>query len=104
MPRSAAPVFAALGDETRLGLVLKLSGGAPLSITELSQGATVTRQAITKHLRIMEQAGLVQSEARGRESLWRLEEVRLADARRHLQRISSQWDDRLMRLKALVER
>ena len=104
MRRSAAPVFAALGDETRLRLVRRLSTGGPLSITKLSVGFPMTRQAITKHLRVMEQAGLVQSVTHGRESLWRLEETRLADARRHLQRISSQWDERLMRLQAVVER
>ncbi len=103
MGRNAAAVFAALGDETRLQLVARLSTGGPLSITKLTAGFPVTRQAITKHLRVMEQAGLVRSIARGRESLWRLEEARLAAARRHLQRISAQWDERLGRLKRFVE-
>jgi DNA-binding transcriptional ArsR family regulator len=101
--RSAAPVFAALGDETRLRLVARLSSGGPLSITKLAAGFPMTRQAITKHLRVMEEAGVVRSIAYGRESLWQLEESRLADARRHLQRISSEWDARLSRLKRLVE-
>jgi|SRR5690242_9186308 DNA-binding transcriptional ArsR family regulator len=104
MPRSSAAVFAALGDETRLELVARLSTGGPLSITRLTAGFPMTRQAITKHLRVMEEAGLVRSVAHGRESLWQLEEARLAEARRHLQRISAQWDGRLGRLKRLVER
>lgn len=103
MARSAAPVFAALGDETRLRLVSRLSSGGPLSITQLTAGFPMTRQAITKHLRVMEAAGLVREEARGRESLWRLEEQRLAAARRHLHAISSEWEARLERLKRLVE-
>jgi len=104
MARSAAPLFAALGDETRLALLARLSTGGPLSITRLTAGFPMTRQAITKHLRIMEQAGLVRSAPQGRESLWRVEAARVADARRHLDRISSQWDERLLRLKRLVER
>ena len=104
MGRSVAPVFAALGDETRLRLVSRLSTGGPLSITTLAAGLPMTRQAITKHLRVMEAAGLVRAEVRGRESLWRLEERRLALAARHLRAISSEWDARLGRLKRLVER
>lgn len=104
MPRSAAPVFAALGDETRLQLVARLSTGGPLSITKLTEGFPMTRQAITKHLRVMEQAGLVRSIVQGRESLWQVDAARVAEARRHLDRISSQWDERLVRLRRLVER
>jgi DNA-binding transcriptional ArsR family regulator len=100
----SAPVFAALGDETRLRLVARLSSGGPMSITRLTAGFPVTRQAITKHLRVMEQAGLVHSTQRGRESVWELEEKRLAEARRHLQTISAQWDETLGKLKAFVER
>src|SRR5262245_31595643 len=101
---STAPVFAALGDETRLRLVARLSSGGPMSITRLTAGFPMTRQAITKHLRVMEHAGLVHSTQRGRESVWELEEKRLAEARRHLQTISAQWDETLGRLKAFVER
>jgi DNA-binding transcriptional ArsR family regulator len=104
MARSTAPVFAALGDETRLQLVARLSTAGPLSIAKLTEGFPMTRQAITKHLRVMEDAGLVRSTTQGRESLWALEEPRLDQARRHLQRISSRWDERLDRLKRLVER
>jgi DNA-binding transcriptional ArsR family regulator len=104
MPRSAAPLFAALGDETRLQLIARLSTGGPLSIANLTAGFPMTRQAITKHLRLMEQAGLVRSTAQGRESLWQLESARITEARRHLERISSRWDERLLRLKRFVER
>jgi DNA-binding transcriptional ArsR family regulator len=101
---AAASVFAALGDETRLRLVSRLSHDGPMSIARLAEGFAITRQAITKHLRVMEDAGLVRSEQLGRESVWQLEQKRLADARRHLQTISSQWDQTLGRLKSFVER
>jgi DNA-binding transcriptional ArsR family regulator len=100
---ASAPVFAALGDETRLRLVSRLSHDGPTSITKLTAGFAVTRQAITKHLRVMEKAGLVTSAQRGRESVWQLEQRRLAAARRALQTISAQWDETLDRLKQYVE-
>lgn len=99
----AAPIFAALGDETRLRLAARLSHGGPLSIARLADGIPMSRQAITKHLRVMETAGVVRSAHHGRESLWRLDRRRLADAHRHLQTISAEWDQRLERLKRLVE-
>ena len=102
-PKASAPIFAALGDETRLRLVSRLCNGGPMSITRLTAGTTVTRQAITKHLRVMEQAGLVRSRRRGRERLWQLEQRRLADARHYLELISRQWDDALDRLREFVE-
>lgn len=74
-----------------------------MSITRLTTGSRVTRQAITKHLRIMEEAGLVRSTRRGRESVWRLEQRRLREARRYLAVISKQWDDALGRLRKFVE-
>lgn len=101
--RAHAPVFAALGDETRLQLLSRLCGGSPLSITQLSEGAGVTRQAISKHLRVLEGAGLVRGVRRGRESLFALEPEPLDSARRALDLISQQWDDALFRLKAFVE-
>jgi DNA-binding transcriptional ArsR family regulator len=101
---ASASIFAALGDETRLRLVSRLSGEGPMSIARLADGFAITRQAITKHLRVMENAGLVRSEQSGRESVWQLEQKRLADARRHLQLISAQWDETLGRLKTFVER
>jgi DNA-binding transcriptional ArsR family regulator len=100
----SAPVFAALGDKTRLRLVSRLSADGPLSIAKLSHGFAITRQAITKHLRVMEDAGLVRSARRGRESVWQLEQRRLAEVHRYLQVISKEWDDTLGRLKSFVER
>ncbi len=100
---SSAPIFAALGDETRLRLVSRLCEDGPMSITRLSAGFRVTRQAITKHLRVMEGAGLVRSARHGRESIWRLSPRRLEDARRYLDVISRQWDDALSRLRDFVE-
>jgi DNA-binding transcriptional ArsR family regulator len=96
-------LFAALGDETRLRLALRLSSDGPMSITRLTAGTRVTRQAITKHLRVMGRAGLVRSRRRGRERIWQLDQQRLAAARRYLDVISSQWDDALGRLREYVE-
>ena len=101
--KAAAPVFAALGDETRLQLATRLSQEGPLSIARLSAGFPISRQAITKHLRVMEAAGVVRSAHRGRENLWQIERKRLEDARRHLRTISAEWDQRLDRLRRLVE-
>jgi DNA-binding transcriptional ArsR family regulator len=102
-PKGSAPLFAALGDATRLRLVSRLCDDGPLSITRLTAGSHVTRQAITKHLRVMEQAGLVRSTRHGRESVWQLEQQRLEDARRYLALISKQWDAALGRLHKFVE-
>jgi DNA-binding transcriptional ArsR family regulator len=99
----AAPVFAALGDETRIRLVARLSADGPLSISHLSEGAGVTRQAITKHLRAMGDAGLVRDTRRGRERIWELEPKRLEKARRCLDQISADWDSAINRLKVFVE-
>ena len=98
-----APVFAALGDETRLRLVARLSGEGPQSISRLANGAQVTRQAITKHLRALEGAGLARSSRSGRERIWELRPKRLTDAERYLEVISNQWDAAINRLRALVE-
>jgi DNA-binding transcriptional ArsR family regulator len=99
----AAPVFAALGDETRLALVSRLVSGGPSSISRLTQGAAVTRQAISKHLRILEGTGLVRGVRRGREQIWELESKRLGEAREWLDAISARWDEALERLRAFVE-
>jgi DNA-binding transcriptional ArsR family regulator len=98
-----APVFAALGDETRLRLVARLCGGEALSITQLAAGAGVTRQAITKHLHVLAGAGLIRGTREGREQHWQLEPRQLLEARRCLDLISRQWDDALGRLKASLE-
>src|SRR6185295_11506618 len=102
--KDAAPLFAALGDETRLNLLVRLSAGGPLSITRLSSKSAVTRQAISKHLDVLSDAGLVRSSRRGRERIWELEPKRFDDAHRYLEHISQQWDDALARLKKFVER
>jgi DNA-binding transcriptional ArsR family regulator len=99
----AVPVFAALGDATRLGLVGRLSVEGPLSITRLSEGTGVTRQAVTRHLYALGDAGLVRNARRGRERVWELDLERLGAARRYLDQISAAWDDAAARLKAFVE-
>jgi DNA-binding transcriptional ArsR family regulator len=98
-----APVLAALGDEARLQLVIKLCRHGPQSITRLSAGAGISRQGITKHLHALHSAGIVRSERRGRERIWKLEPRRLDEVRRYLAKISDQWDDALARLQAAVE-
>lgn len=100
---AAAPVFAALGETTRLGLVAKLCAQGPLSIARLSEGTGVTRQAVTKHLETLAHAGLVQGTRSGRERIWELETKRLEQARRCLEAISDQWDAAIARLEAFVE-
>jgi len=102
-PKGSATLFAALGDETRLRLVARLCDHGPMSITKLTAGSNVSRQAITKHLRVMDEAGLVRSARHGRESIWRLERRRLEHAGRYLDVISKQWDDALERLRQFVE-
>ena len=101
--RTSAPVFAALGDPTRLRLVARLSTGEPLSITRLAEGTGITRQAITKHLRVLAAAGLVAGRRDGRERLWQPNPDRLLEARHVLDAVARQWDDALARLKASVE-
>lgn len=100
---SSAPLFAALGDDVRLRLVMRLCQGGSVSISKLTSGTGVTRQAISKHLRVMQNSGLVRSTRRGRERLWQLNQQRLQDARRHLDLISQQWDAALSRLRNFVE-
>jgi len=99
----AAPLFAALGDETRLRLLLRLAAGGPESITHLSAESAVSRQAITKHLDVLSRAGLIRGDRRGREHIWEIEPKRFAEASDYLERISRQWDDALGRLKRFVE-
>ena len=101
--RTRANVFAALGDETRLGLLAKLTGGEPLSIARLTEGTKLTRQAVTKHLRVLEEAGIVHAARTGRESRFALDPRPIAGAQAYLEHVSRQWDEALGRLKALVE-
>src|SRR4051812_41776870 len=102
--RTPAPVFAALGDETRLSLVMKLSDRQARSIAELSEGYRLTRQAITKHLRVLEGAGIVHSVRAGRESLFELDPGPIEELKTYLDSVSRLWDEALSRLKAFVER
>jgi DNA-binding transcriptional ArsR family regulator len=99
-----ASVFAALGAEARLALIEKLSMGEPQSISRLAEGSTLTRQAITKHLRVLEDAGVVQSVRVGRESLFEFRQEPLKKLQSYLERVSEQWDEALARLKSFVER
>jgi DNA-binding transcriptional ArsR family regulator len=102
--RKIAPVFAALGDETRLALVRKLCDGSSLSIARLTEGTDITRQGVAKHLRVLKEVGLVRGVRKGREQLFELEPEAIKEARAALEVISKQWDDALGRLKAFVEK
>lgn len=101
--RRYAPVFAALSDETRLSLVVRLIDGVPCSISQLTADSKMSRQAITKHLRVLESAGLVRGETAGRECLFELEPRPLEEIRDYLDLVSKHWDKALTRLKKLVE-
>lgn len=101
--RATAPLFAALGDETRLSLLERLSDDGPQSITRLSAGARMTRQAVTKHLRTLAGAGLVSSRRAGRETIWFLERPPLTEVQEWLGDLSRQWDAALARLRLYVE-
>ena len=101
--RRSVPVFAALGDHTRLQLLARLGEEAPLSISRLTTGSGLTRQAITKHLRVLQRAGLVRSIHQGRESRFVLRRQALDVPRRALDNIADQWRDALLRLKSFVE-
>ncbi len=96
---ASAPIFAALGDPTRLRLVARLCDGGPQSIARLTAGSKVTRQAVSKHLSILAGAGLARAERHGRESRWALDAERLEVARRYLDLISEQWTERLAALE-----
>jgi DNA-binding transcriptional ArsR family regulator len=98
-----APVFAALGDQTRLSLVGKLCRGKPHSISQLTEGSKLTRQAITKHLRVLERAGIVRCVRAGRESLFELDPEPIQEVKAYLDFVSEQWDHALSRLKSFVE-
>ena len=98
-----APLFAALGDETRLALVGRLSRGRPCSIAQLTSGTKLTRQAVTKHLRVLEGAGVVACMRSGRQSLYALDPAPLVAVAEYLVFVSEQWDQALSRLKQLVE-
>jgi DNA-binding transcriptional ArsR family regulator len=96
-------VFSALGDETRLALVAKLSGGEPRSISQLTRGSRLTRQAITKHLRVLEKVKMVRSVRAGRESLFQLNPEPIEEIKQYLAHVSELWDQKLARLNSFVE-
>src|SRR6266550_1895479 len=98
-----APMFAALGDEKRLAIVARLCSHGPLSITRLTAGSAVTRQAVTKHLNVLSRAGLVRGVRRGRERIWQIEPAQMQAARIYLEHVSKQWDEVLSRLQKFVE-
>ena len=101
--KEAAPVFAALGDETRLLVVSRLCEEGPQSIAKLTHGSNVTRQAVTKHLQVLAQVGLVSSTREGRETVYQMRPKRLSKAQQLLGLISQEWDETVNRLKAFVE-
>jgi DNA-binding transcriptional ArsR family regulator len=98
-----APIFAALGDKTRLALVAKLCGGRPRCISELAEHSALSRQAITKHLRVLEDVGIVYSSRSGRESRFQLDPQPFGDLRKYLDLVSEQWDQAPATLRSLVE-
>src|SRR3974390_2802327 len=98
-----APVFAALGDEARLRLVVALCVGGALSITQLTMGMYISRQAVTKHLAVLAAAGLVRDTKVGRERRWESEPAQSDAARRSLELIARQWDHALAKLKLAME-
>jgi len=102
-PVFAAPVFAALGDETRLALVRRLSDGSRCSISQLTTGSRMSRQAITKHLRVLEKAEIARAVRSGRESLYELDPAPIEEVRHYLDLVSEQWDQSLSRLKSFIE-
>ena len=101
--RSHAPLFAALGDETRLALLAKLGAGEQRSISQLAEGSAVTRQAITKHLRVLERARIVRCTHSGRERLYELDPLPVQSLKNYLDALSGQWDAALDRLRSFVE-
>ena len=100
---NAAPVFAALGDATRLSLLSRLCDGQPRSIAQLTEGTGLTRQGVTKHLAILEDAQVITSERVGRESRFAVHAATLTGAKCYLELASQQWDDAIGRLRRIVD-
>ena len=96
-------MFAALGDDTRLSVLARLSAGEPQSISRLTMGTSLSRQAVTKHLRVLADAGMVRSTRIGRENMFALDTRPIEELRDYLDDVSRQWDDVLARLKTFVE-
>ena len=102
--RAKAAVFAALGDETRLSLLARLCDGQRYSIAELTEGTRLTRQAVTKHLRVLERVRIVHGTREGRESLFQFDPQPVIEMKEYLEQVSKQWDGALERLRDFVER
>lgn len=98
-----APIFAALGDPTRLRIVDRLGRAGPASITTLTRGTSLTRQAVTKHLAVLAEAGLVHDARRGRERVWALDAAPLREVAEWVEQYRAQWEDRLDRLEAFLQ-
>lgn len=98
-----AMVFSALGDDTRLSLLRKLAEFGPQSLGKLTEGESVTRQAVAKHLSVLANSGLAAFTRRGREQIWEVRTARLRETERHLEEISRQWDGAIDRLRKFVE-
>jgi DNA-binding transcriptional ArsR family regulator len=103
-PTDPSAIFAALGDRTRLALLARLGAGRKYSIVQLSAESRLTRQAITKHLHVLEGAGLVRNSRSGRESRYALCPEAIAAAKSYLDTVSAQWEDALGRLRSFVEK
>jgi DNA-binding transcriptional ArsR family regulator len=101
--KERASVFAALGDVTRLSVLTKLMNGEAQSISRLTAGTRLSRQAVTKHLRVLEEVGVVRGVRAGREALFKLEPKPIDEARKYLESVAKQWDDALGRLKSFVD-
>jgi len=97
-----APIFAALGDETRLSLIARLSRASGQSISQLAKGTNLTRQAVTKHLQILERVGLVRSVRKGRETLFEFDATPIETMTQYLDLVSNQWDKKLTDLQAFL--
>lgn len=96
------PVFAALGDETRWSILVALGEG-DASASALAGRLPVTRQAIAKHLAVLQDAGLVESVRVGREMRYRVLGAQLSETAQRLDRIGAEWDRRLATIKRIAE-
>jgi DNA-binding transcriptional ArsR family regulator len=101
--RAKAAIFAALGDETRLSLLSRLCSGQRYSIAELTEGTKLTRQAVTKHLRVLERVRIVHGTREGRQSLFQFDPHPVIEMKEYLELVSKQWDVALARLKTFAE-
>jgi DNA-binding transcriptional ArsR family regulator len=101
-PEREQAVFAALADPTRRALLRSISSGEASTPTELAALLPVTRQAVSKHLALLEQAQLVDAERSGREVRFQATPAPLGDAIAWMTAVGAQWDDRLAALGKAV--